>query len=659
MTAEPKRAAPSLEGHGRDDSVALDDVAEIARLAKLPPIEYERERKAAVKRLGIERVSILDRQVKAARGEHDQAGGEGAGQPTPKEADLIIGLVPSAKLFHAPDGTGYADLDVNGHRETWPLRSKGFRSWLARRFFEVTQGAPRPEAMRSALDLLEAKAHFDGPEREVHVRVGGLDGKLYLDLTDDAWQAVEIDDAAWRVVRDPPVRFRRTAGMLPLPMPVPGGSVEALRLFLNVKRDADFALVIAWLLAALRDSGPYPVLALSGEQGAAKSTFSAILRALLDPNSAPLRALPREDRDLFIAASNGHVLAFDNVSGLPAWISDTLCRLATGGGFAVRQLYTDSDEVLFDAMRPIILNGIDDIITRSDLADRSLLFTLDPIDPARRQTENELWAAFDEQRPRILGALLNAVSHGLKMLPTTKLERLPRMADFAIWATACEGALWPARKFEAAYAGNRAEAVESVVDADSVATAVVALMNTTREWSGTATGLLQALTTQVNETVSKAKKWPADPSHLSSRLRRAATFLRAVGIEIAVERDKKTRIKSITIRKPEKSGNSPFGAFGEFAPKHSSGLGPNGERTANGDANGQGAGGTGGPSATNPLESKEANGANGPNGKIPQIFGEEGEVDMPDLPDFLDRRPARQAEVEVVALPEEADEWTH
>jgi hypothetical protein len=112
------------------------------------------------------------------------------------------------------------------------------------------------------------------------------------------------------------VRFRRAAGMKPLPIPVPGGSVEMLRPFLNLKSDADFVLVVAWALAVLRNRGPYPVLALSGEQGSAKSTFAAILKVLLDPNTAPLRALPRDERDLIIAANNGHVLAFDNVSGL-------------------------------------------------------------------------------------------------------------------------------------------------------------------------------------------------------------------------------------------------------------------------------------------------------------------------------------------------------
>jgi hypothetical protein len=299
--------------------------------------------------------------------------------------------------------------------------------------------------------VIEGKAHFEGPERIVFVPVGRHEEKLYLDLGDDTCRAIEIDQTGWRLIDEAPVRFRRAAGMKPLPVPTHGGSIDRLRAFLNVQSDADFVLAVAWTLAVLRDSGPYPVLVLSGEQGSAKSTFSAILRALLDPNAAPLRALPREDRDLFIAATNGHVLTFDNVSGLRPWISDTLCRLATGGGFAIRQLYTDQDEVLFDASRPVILNGIEDIVVRPDLADRAIFLTLEPIPEERRRPEIELWAAFEAERPRILGVLLNAAVEGLKQLPETRLPKLPRMADFALWATACETALWPAGTFWSAY----------------------------------------------------------------------------------------------------------------------------------------------------------------------------------------------------------------
>jgi hypothetical protein len=381
--------------------------------------------------------------------------------------------------------------------------------------------------------VIEARARFNAPKRKVFVRVGGLDGRLYLDLCDDRWRAAEIDAAGWQVIDSPPVRFRRTAGMQALPVPIAGGSVNILRRFLNVQSDADFALVVAWLVASLRDCGPYPVLALSGQHGSAKSTFSTLLRALVDPNTAPLRALPREDRDLFIAATNGHVLVFDNVSTLPAWISDTLCRLATGGGFAVRQLYTDQEEVLFDACRPVILNGIEDIVTRSDLADRGLFLTPEPIPEDRRRPAAELWAAFEIERPRILGALLDAVAHGLRMLPGIRLDRLPRMADFAIWATACETAWCPAGTFKAAYAGNRDEAIGMAVEGDVVTAAIRNMMTQqTEPWVGASSELLALLNSTVGESICRSKLWPRTPEALRGRLTRAAPVLRQIGIQV-------------------------------------------------------------------------------------------------------------------------------
>ena len=351
-------------------------------------------------------------------------------------------------------------------------------------------------------------------------------------LCDDTWRAVEIDATGWRVIDRPPVRFRRAAGMQPLPIPQPGGSIKRLRYYLNVTSDSDFVLVVSWVLACLRNRGPYPVLVLMGEQGSAKSTFAAILRKLLDPNTAPLRALPREDRDLFIAANNGHVLAFDNVSGLPAWISDTLCRLATGGGFAVRQHYTDQDEVLFDACRPVILNGIENFVSRPDLADRAIFLTLEPIAEEKRRPEAELWSAFEAERPHILGALLDAVVEGLKRLPETRLSKLPRMADFATWATACEAAPWSAGTFLSAYNENIDGSVEAVIDADPVADAVRTMMTKQAKWEGTAKQLLSALAGEAGERITKSKSWPATSEALRGRLRRAATGLRKIGINI-------------------------------------------------------------------------------------------------------------------------------
>jgi hypothetical protein len=336
--------------------------------------------------------------------------------------EVLLNVATSALLFHTSDGTAFADLIIDGHRETWPLRSQRFRSWLRQQYYERTWDAPSPAALSAALNSLEAQAQFDGPQHNVSLRLAEQGGFIYLDLADEFWRCVEIGADGWRIAENSPVRFRRSPGMLPLPLPVRGGSIDSLAPFLNLANENDFVLVVAWLLGALRSGRPYPVLTIAGEQGSAKTVLSKILRALIDPSVAPVRALPRDERELFIAAGNGHILAFDNLSGLPAWLSDTLCRLSSGGAFSTRRLFTDRDEILFTAARPVILNGIEDVITRADLTDRAILLTLAPIVERQRRLENALWQDFERARPRILGAFLDAATRGLHMLPRTRIS---------------------------------------------------------------------------------------------------------------------------------------------------------------------------------------------------------------------------------------------
>jgi hypothetical protein len=203
-------------------------------------------------------------------------------KPSKTQADKLIKLASTGELFHTSDGTGYVDLVVDDHRETWPIGSEGFRRWLTRCYFEKHKGAPSSDALQSALNYIEAKAHFEAPEREIYIRVGGLDGRIYIDFADEKWRAIEIDVNGWRIVGTPPVRFRRSPGMKALSVPNAGGSVLELRPFLNVATDDDFILLIAWVLATFRYGEPYPVLLLVGE-GTAKSTLMRILRALIDP----------------------------------------------------------------------------------------------------------------------------------------------------------------------------------------------------------------------------------------------------------------------------------------------------------------------------------------------------------------------------------------
>jgi len=447
-------------------------------------------------------------------------------------AEILVEIAEAATVFRDTDGeTAYADLVMLTHRETWPVRSKSFRRWLAGIFYKQEGKPPGGQAVADALAVIEARAQYEGAVRPVHVRVAGDDRAIYLDLANATWQAIEITAVGWRVVSDPPVRFRRARGMLPLPLPLRGGPLAELRDFVNIGGEDQWSLLMAWLVAALRPTGPYPVLALLGEQGTSKSTTQEVFRALVDPNVAPLRAEPRDIRDVMIAASNGWFVALDNLSDIAPWLSDTLCHLSTGGGFSTRELYSDDDERIFVATRPVMVNGIDAVISRADLLDRALIVDLPRIPAKQRRQRQAFWHDFESARPSILGGLLDAVAGALARHPKVTLPTLPRMADFASWAVAAEPNLGCAKEgiFLAAYEGNRAQAHVLALEASPIAGAVRTLAG--REaWKGTATELLETLGGIASEALRRAKGWPSSPRLLSGALRRVVPSLREVGI---------------------------------------------------------------------------------------------------------------------------------
>ncbi len=443
-------------------------------------------------------------------------------------------------LFHDAEHRAYATFEVGGHRETWPIRSTGFRRYVSWLFYQQEAKAPRAADVADFLATLEGQAQFDGGLQRVYVRLAPTDGGIVIDAGNPEWSAIEVDRRGWRVVPDPPVKFLRPRGMMALPTPRPGGSVETLRDFLNVSDDDQWKLVVGFLVGMYRPSGPYPVLALHGEQGAAKSTAMRVLRKLIDPRETLDRSAPRDDHDLAIHAMHNLVIALDNLSGIPERLSDALARLATGSGFATRQLYTDSDEFSFNAARPIMINGIGDVIERSDLLDRALLVHLAPIEADKRRLEADFWASFDSERPGILGALLDVVACALDREGRVQLRSWPRMADFARWVTAAEPALgWEDGDFLKAYYANRGQAHELAIDADPVAVALRDFLAPGHEWQGSATALLDALGKRVGEAVTKREDWPGAAHVLSNRLARLAPNLRAIGILVEHDRSGK------------------------------------------------------------------------------------------------------------------------
>ena len=490
------------------------------------------------------------------------------GEPEPDEkperksqATILIEMASEAKFFHTSDGEAYASVEIAGHLETWPLKSRGFRDWLMRRFYEDASKSPSSQGYQDALGVLYGRARFDGEAREVHVRLAGHAGALYVDLADDDWRIVQITAAGWSVISsaDAPVRFRRPRGMLLLPEPSSGGTLNALRRFVNVKDDADWTLVLAWLVASLRPNLPMPLLALYGAQGSAKSTTARVLSSLIDPSKAALRSAPRDERDLMIAARHRWCLTFDNLSQVSNSLSDALCRLATGGGLSTRELYSDDEEVLFEALRPVIINGIEDLATRGDLLSRAVVLYLPSFRQNARRKEVDLWREFEESRPSICGALFDAVSVALRRVESVKLDGLPRMADFAAWAVAAESAFGvPEGTFIAAYAGNRATANITALDESPLSEAVMKLLDSQPKpfWSGKASELLEELKQHVGEQTLRDKAWPKAANALTNKLRRLEPSLRAVRIDFRESRTGHTRAKVLTLEKVEKRSSA-------------------------------------------------------------------------------------------------------
>ena len=476
-------------------------------------------------------------------------GGDGA---SPAQRDRLVGIADEAcELWHCPNREPFASVPVDGHLENFAIRSKDFKRWVCGRFYDDFKTVPASEATEAALRVIEMKA-LRGALHETFIRIGEGGGVVYLDLGAAAWGAVQITATEWKVIDEPPVKFLRSAAMRPLPVPEPGDEgVQALRPFVNVAGETDFKLMVGWLVGAFRPQGPYAMLLINGEQGTAKSTTARMLLNLIDPRAAVLRGKPRDERDLAIAAHNSWCMGFDNLSKVNEWESDAFCRLATGGGFATRELHSDREETIFDAQRPLLLNGIPDLAARPDLGDRAVVVTLAPIARQDRRPETEMLAAFEDARPGILGALLDGVVAALSEIATVEIPAHERMADFAQWVTAAEPGLgWEGGSFMEAYAANRAGQIEIAVESDPVASALRAFAESVRTWEGSASELLPELDSFVTGKVKDSRAWPATPLALSNRVRRAASGLRELGIDVKIGTRATTRDRKrlITVR---------------------------------------------------------------------------------------------------------------
>jgi hypothetical protein len=487
----------------------------------------------------------------------------------------------NAALFHTPDKEAHAACKRAGHTEVYLLKSREFKMWLRAEFRRTererleaiakaereraidaagalgsdTDDAPievarppavPPQALTVAVGELTATAVLDGPEEEVHLRVAGHDGKIYIDLCNDAWEAVEISKDGWQIIGsdDVPIRFVRSNIMRSLPHPKRGGSVEELRRLLTLGDESEeseraWSLVLAWLMQSLRpDGGQYPVLILLGGHGTAKTTTLEMLRELVDPAVVLHEHSYEKVRDVYIECVACWAFALDNLTSLPDWFSDTICRLSTGGGFKTRTLFTDRDQEVFKAQRPVIMNGISDVASKADLLDRALLVDLPVIKVQDRKYLTDLRTEFYEHRPAILGAMFDVMAAGLRNVETVDLTgRMPRMADFARWGVATEQALGlEVGSFMDAYDVSRESATETALEAAPIWRVLYELArkhDAEEPWIGNMKELLNELNImETDDALKRSTDWPKTERKLSAIIKRLGPALLELGIHI-------------------------------------------------------------------------------------------------------------------------------
>jgi putative DNA primase/helicase len=477
-------------------------------------------------------------------------GGEAVSTPTattekrtPAIAEQVADLVVTRSTLVWDGEHAYAVVQEADHVRTLPVGSRAFRRWVQAERRRLGLSPPSREAFLTAEQSVEGYAEAGGVDDAPSIRVAGKDGVIYIDLGDDDWNCVRVTDEGWTVEKHPidgPYMYRPPR-MASLPEPEHGGKVTDLWPFVNVLSNAERVLLIAALVQMLWPRGPYPVLVFFGEQGSAKTTAQEMLKALVDPSRpnpdkhslTSLRKPPRDERDVTAAAYGARVIGFDNVSYLDEWLSDTICRLSTGADLGGRELYSDFDEAIVSAVRPVMINGIPEVVGKADLADRAI--KLECVRPERRKAEADLWSEFAEARPRILGALLDLLSlairnYGTAVVPT---DIDVRMIDFARLGESIAPALGLAPgQFTQAFHDNRVNAAREVAELDSITPAlrVVLASEDNDVWEGSANELLEAL--EKGHTTRHGSGWWSSAKSLANHLRRESAPLHAVGIKV-------------------------------------------------------------------------------------------------------------------------------
>lgn len=359
--------------------------------------------------------------------------------------------------------------------ECLPFRapSKHVVALIKHRFYQIKKHMPLKKDVKDVFDVLESKARFDAPKISMFNRVGKKDEAFYYDLCDKRF--LKITSSGWATVPAFPL-FRRYKHQQAQVEPITGGDPWEVFKFLTIPEE-DQLLILVFLISLFIAGIAHPVLAVCGDQGSAKSFLCNILNRFIDPTLTERIIQPKNERDLIQTLRQKYVTVLDNISIIEQRVSDILCQVCTGGGVSYRQLYTDEGENIAQFRHVVIINSIRQPIVNADLMDRAIIIKLQRIAPENRRSEQDLWHAFNLAQPRILGGIFDAIVKAMAIYPNVKIDKLPRLADFAKWGYAIAVALGKSgEQFLEDFTRNVKNQNESIAEKNVLCQSILSLM---------------------------------------------------------------------------------------------------------------------------------------------------------------------------------------
>jgi len=459
-----------------------------------------------------------------------------------KAAKLINVAINAPHLDFFLDETNelWVTIERRGHKECYAIFSENFKNECRRLYMAYHNSVIGNDSLQIALDNIKAvlQGKDDLPSKTTHLRVGCREDSIYYDLANSEWEVISIDREGWRIINESPLLFKRFPHMKKQVSPVQAdkNTVKQILDFVNIESENLRLLVEVWTVALFLSEIAHPVLVLYGSQGSGKTFFAKLIKNLCDPSVCGILSLGNDNNEIIQSLSHHYFNPFDNLSGLSKEVSDLLCRAVTGEGFSKRKLYTDDEDVIYTYKRPISLNGINNIVTKPDLLDRSILIECQRISPDKMQRESRILSEFEKRKPAILGGIFTIISEVLKLYPSfTFNEDLPRMADFYCYGYVIAEVLKiGGEKFKAAYNENIASQDREVINGDFLGTALMDFMEKQEEWEGTASELLTGLgeIAEASKIDKRFSGWPKTPQYLSKSLNILKVNFEKVGITI-------------------------------------------------------------------------------------------------------------------------------